>query len=475
MKRLLILTIISSFLFLQPEGICRAAEKLDLEQLIQEALKVNPDIAALQQKRNAMWQRPPQEKSWDDPELAFGVANLNTDNFKFNEIDMTMKQIAISQNIPMPGITSLKESMAIQEAKSSDRLLDDGKLRLIRDVKTAYYDLYINYAHMQTAEKNKGLMAKFVEIAQKKYEVGKGLQQDILKAQVEQSKFIERLVELEQKKTSYVAELNRLLNRDPSAQLDGVPVITKRTVAINEAELRTMALAQNPVLQGLQNLIAKNEADYKLSKKQYFPSFNVTAMYGQREGYREAGRILPGAVLNENGTTSDALVKVPGESFDRPDVFSFFVGFKIPLWFKNKQDKKVVETYHQLEEAKAQYAAIKNEITYKIHDYVAKAQRSASLIQLYQTGIIPQATQSLNSAIAAYEVGSVDFLALIDAQITLCNFETQSSELLADYEKELTGLEVVVGKRLFQTAAADSAAQHDHTGQKKKGEPNHEK
>ena len=326
MKRAVIITLSSILLLFQSSVNGQGQNSLDLEQLIQEALKANPEISALQQKRNAMWQRPPQEKSWDDPELSFGVANLNTDNFKFNKIDMTMKQIAISQNIPMPGITSLKEKMAIQEAKSSDRLLDDGKLKLIRDVKTAYYDLYINYAHMQTAEKNKGLMAKFVEIAQKKYEVGKGLQQDILKAQVEQSKFIERLIELEQKKKSYLAELNRLLNREPSAPLDGVPAITKRTVAINEEELRTMALAQNPILQSLQNVIAKNEADYKLSKKQYFPSLNVTAMYGQREGYREPGGILPGAVLNENGTTSDALVKVPGQSFDRPDVFSFFVG-----------------------------------------------------------------------------------------------------------------------------------------------------
>jgi cobalt-zinc-cadmium efflux system outer membrane protein len=464
MKRAVIITLSGIILLFQFSVNCQGQNSLDLEQLIQEALKANPEISALQQKRNAMWQRPPQEKSWDDPELAFGVANLNTDNFKFNEIDMTMKQIAISQNIPMPGITSLKEKMAIQEAKSSDRLLDDGKLKLIRDVKTSYYDLYINYTHMQTAEKNKDLMAKFAEIAQKKYEVGKGLQQDILKAQVEQSKFIERLIELEQKKKSYIAELNRLLNRDPAAPLDGVPVVAKRTVAINEAELRNMALAQNPVLQSLQNVIAKNEADYKLSKKQYFPSINVTAMYGQREGYREAGGILPGAVLNENGTTSDALVKVPGQSFDRPDVFSFFVGFKIPLWFKNKQDKKVAETFHQMEEAKAQYAAVKNEIAYKIHDHVAKAQRSASLIQLYQTGIIPQATQSLNSALSAYEVGSVDFLALIDAQITLCNFETQSSELLADYEKELSDLEVVVGKRLFAEAVNDnSTTKHDAT------------
>ena len=71
----------------------------------------------------------------------------------------------------MPGITSLKEKVAIQEAKSADQMLADGKLEVIRDVKAAYYNLYINYAHMQTAEKNKGLMSKFVEMTQKKYKV----------------------------------------------------------------------------------------------------------------------------------------------------------------------------------------------------------------------------------------------------------------------------------------------------------------
>ena len=170
--------------------------------------------------------------------------------------------------------------------------------------------------------------------------------------------------------------------------------------------------------------------------------------------------------MNENGTTSDALVNVPGQSEDRPDVFSFIVGFKVPLWFKNKQNKKVAESFSLLEEAKAQYAAVQNALFYQIHDLVAKAQKSAHLINLYETGIIPQATQSLNSAIAAYEVGTVDFLSLIDNQITLCNFETQRSELLADYEKEIADLEMVVGKRFAADAATGSIETHDHAGHK---------
>jgi outer membrane protein TolC len=466
MKQLIVITLLSSILFLPVPTNCRGGNSLNLEELIQEALNANPEITALQKKRDAMWQRPPQEKSWDDPELTLGVANLSTSNFKFNDIDMTMKQIGIMQNIPMPGITSLKEKVAIQEAKSSDQMLADGKLKIVRDVKNAYYNLYINYAHMQTIDKNNGLTARFIEIAQKKYEVGKGLQQDILKAHVEQSKFIERLVQLDQLKKSYTAELNRLLNRDPSTPLDGAPVITKRNVPLNEEELQKMALAQNPVLLSLKHAIEKNEADYKLSKKQYFPSVTVSAMYGQREGFRTKDATFPAAVLNENGTTSDALVNVPGQSEDRPDLFSFIVAFKVPLWFKNKQDKKVAETFNLLEEAKAQYAAVKNALFFQIHDLVAKATKSSQLIELYETGIIPQATQSLNSAIAAYEVGNVDFLSLIDNQMTLFTFETQRSEILADYEKEIANLEVVVGKRMSSDEAHDTAVNPHGTSHK---------
>ena len=100
MKRRTVITLAGILILFHFLADCYGQNTLNLEQLIEEALKANPEISALQQKRNAMWQRPPQEKSWDDPELSLGVANLNTDNFKFNEIDMTMKQIAISQNIP---------------------------------------------------------------------------------------------------------------------------------------------------------------------------------------------------------------------------------------------------------------------------------------------------------------------------------------------------------------------------------------
>ncbi len=158
---------------------------LDLDELVKEALEANPDILASQKKREALWERPPQAKSWEDPRLEVGVRNVPADDADFSKIDMTMKEVALSQAIPFPGITSLKEKIAIQEAKNADRMHEYTRLLITREVKKAYYELYLVNRHIGTAEKNRGLLSQFVDIAQAKYAVGKAEQQDVLKAQVE--------------------------------------------------------------------------------------------------------------------------------------------------------------------------------------------------------------------------------------------------------------------------------------------------
>ena len=44
---------------------------------------------------------------------------------------------------------------------------------------------------------------------------------------------------------------------------------------------------------------------------------------------------------------------------------------------------------------------------------------------LFETGIIPQARQTVQSMLAAYQVSEVDFLNLVRSQITLADYEIQ--------------------------------------------------
>ena len=424
------------------------AAVLNLDELISEALEANPDITASQKKRDALWEKPSQAKAWDDPRLEIGVRNVPADDADFTKIDMTMKEVSLSQAIPMPGITSLREKIAIQEAKSADRMHDYTRLQITREVKKAYFELYLVNRHMGTAEKNKGLLSQFVEIAQAKYAVGKGMQQDVLKAQVELSEFIERLIKFRQEKTTIIAGLNRLLARDDSAPLLGQPVLPEHKITQSETELAEAAKAGNPGLLSLQEIIARNETDYKLAKKSYVPEIMVTGAYGQRENGHKTGA-RPTVMTDASGKSSLVYMRELNQNIERADVFSVGVGINVPIWFYSKQNKKVAETFHMIEQSKAEYRALANEIQYKIRDLMAKQARETELIELYEHGIIPQATQSLNSSIAGYQVGSVDFLTLLDSQVTLCNAELQVSAAQAQYQMNLADIETVVGKKLF--------------------------
>jgi outer membrane protein TolC len=69
-------------------------------------------------------------------------------------------------------------------------------------------------------------------------------------------------------------------------------------------------------------------------------------------------------------------------------------------------------------------------------------------VELYQGGIIPQAEQSLESAVISYRVNKVDFLTLLDGRINLFNYERELYESKAEYMMALARLEAVVGMEL---------------------------
>jgi outer membrane protein TolC len=195
-------------------------------------------------------------------------------------------------------------------------------------------------------------------------------------------------------------------------------------VILSEQELQASAKARNPALLALQETIASNEAGYELAGKSYVPELTLTGAYGQRED------------------GDDPRVR-------RSDIFTVLVGFNVPIWFRSKQSRKVAETHYRFEQSKAEYKALSDEIHYKIRDIMVRQERESDLIALYENAIIPQAAQALESSVASYRVGTVDFLTLLSNQITLCNAELQLSESQAQYQMNLADLEALVGKELF--------------------------
>lgn len=398
--------------------ISAAEEMLRLQPLIQEALAVNPEIRAEAKKWDAAKERPPQAGSLDDPMLSFEIENLPTHSFAFTQEDMTMKKLGLSQSFPFFGTLDLRSEVAHREANAIGQGYQDKRNEIVRRVKEAFYDLYAIDRSLEVVEKNRELLREFVKIAETKYSVGKGVQQDVLKAQVELSKLLDEQIRLEQSRQAAEARLNAILNRPPHTPLGRTEEASKVELTMGLKELQTRALENRPLLKGLQEEIERSKAANALARKRYFPDLTMSVGYAFRE--------------------DSAMVR-------RSDFFSAGFAINIPLYFKTKQDRQVAETAALINSAREQYQAARNEVFSMVKGLTADIEKGRKLLDLLETGLIPQARLSLDSAVAGYQVGKVDFLTMLDNQITLFNFEKEYYRTMGEYQTSLAKLEWVVG------------------------------
>jgi outer membrane protein TolC len=413
-----------SFLVLIPLSSQAQPEKplLNVDQLIDEVLQNNPEILAAKKKLEVFKEKVPQAFALEDPMLGFGIINLPT-NFSFRDEDMTMKEISISQKLPFPGKRPLMREMAEKEVEAVFNEIQGKVHQIIKDVKTAYYDLSHTYRATEVIQRNKNILENFVKIAETRYAVGEGIQQDVLKAHVEVSRMLDELIMLEQKRRALEAKLKALLNRAPETQV-GIPEeVIFRKFPFTIEELQKMALEMNPTLKGMKKMIESKEKAYALAKREYYPDFNFRFAYGQRDN---------------------------GPEMKRRDTLTGMMEINIPIFYKSKQDRKVAEAKADIQVIEAQYKAMKNEILFMITDMGSMIQRGERQLELYKTGIIPQASLQINSAMSAYRVGKADFMTLLDSQMTLYKYELEYHQALTEYEKNVAGLGAAIGKHFSE-------------------------
>jgi outer membrane protein TolC len=395
---------------------------VNLDQLLEEAIQNNPEILAAKKRWEVFKEKVPQASALEDPMFGFGIISLPTD-FSFRDEDMTMKEFSISQKFPFYGKRRLMGEMAGKEAEAVANEVQEKINRVIKEVKATYYELSFNYRSTEITQRNKEILESFVKIAETQYAVGMGIQQDVLKAHVEVSKMVDDLIMLGQKRRALEAKLIALLNRPPENSVGKPEEVTFHKFPIRIQELQKTALETNPTLKGMKKMIEAKQKAYDLAKREYYPDLEARFAYGQRDSAPDGK--------------------------DRRDMLTGMVGINIPIFYKSKQQRKVAEAKADILSAEAQYRATKNEILFMVTDMASMIERVERQVALYKTGILPQASLQVESALSAYRVNKVDFMTLLDSRMTVYRYELEYQQALADYEKNVASLEGVVGKRLL--------------------------
>jgi len=386
---------------------------LRLDAVIAYARQHNPEIRTAQAKWRAAGARPAQAGALPDPMLDLAYHNESLDRLPLGSSEFTWLQVGASQELPFPGKLGLKRVIAAREA---ERMGEDARrveLDVIARVKIAYAEYAHLHALLDLLRRDRELLRKLARAVEAKYAVGQGIQQDVLRAQVELSLLMERETTLEQRRESETAALNALLDRPASAPLGMAEHLEERHLKQTLEDLTAAALAHAPEVRAADRRVAGGESMVALARREYLPDFVVRADYLQKA-----------ALLPE---------------------WQVGLGIKVPLYAATKQRAGVEEATAELAAAHAAGDGARRDAEARIRDLYARARASERLIALYHTTVLPQAGLALEAATSAYSVGKVDFLTVLNSFTVSLEYEMRYHEELSNFQKATAELEAVVG------------------------------
>ncbi len=415
--------IFSSNVLAQPS----ASDYLTVAEAVEIALVANPNLAAIRAQAEALQTIPPQARALPDPVVGLHAMNLPTDTFNLHQEPMTQIQFAVSQMIPYPGKRQLLEDAAQYEADSGRARVEDARLELSAQVRVAWWRLFQQDRALEITSQNTRLMRDFIEIAQAKYRVGDGLQQDVLLAQLELSRLLERDLRLSGMRSRTEALLVALLDQ-PSGQsltLPPMPENVRLPDVSMDTELFQTAVADRPALAAEYALVDAARARLSLSEKDRRPDFMVGAQYGLRRG------------------------EDPFRRGDRSDFLSLMFNVTVPLYADSKQRKAIEQRSHEVSQRQHAFSNTLRSIQAAISGHRADYEAARDQVTLIETAIIPQAQQTAASMLAGYRVNEVDFLNVVNSQITLYNAQINYWEALSRAKAALANLAASVGMEVL--------------------------
>jgi outer membrane protein TolC len=387
-----------------------------LDELVHEMLERNPTIHAARRAVDSKKAQVTAVRTLPDPTLSFEtMGNLIPPTLQSGD-PSSARVFRFSQEFPFPGKLDLQGQVAAAEADAEWWKYEEIRRDLVADLKTAYYELFLSVKTAEIVEKNRRLLSQFAEISESRYAVGQGAQQDVLKAQVEMSKLLDRLMVLSRDADIARARINALLFRLPETPVDAVPDLPKPRFSMSLQELYQKALADNPIVRMNRKEIDRSEANVALAKKAFYPDFEVGFSYFNRRAV--------------------------------PEMFGLMVSTKVPLYFWRKQRPQLEAATADLMGQRRLYDDTLSTLYVRLKDPYVKTETDGKLLDLYGDAIIPQATLALDSSISSYRVGTVDFLTLLSNLGTILEYEMKYYDVLADYYKALANLESLTGEVL---------------------------
>ncbi len=388
-----------------------------LAQLVAEAQANNPQISAANHAWKAATHVAQQVTTLPDPKVTVQQFSVGSPKpfAGYTNSDFAYIGIGASQELPYPGKLRLRGQVAERQADTEQAEIEVTEKDVADAVKTDYLQLAYLQQTLGILQQNEAVLGQLIQDAVAHYEVGQGMQQDVLHAQLERTKLVREITMHHQEMGKIQAHLKGLLHRDQGSVDIDPEELTESTLRLTSAELLDLVRQHNPEVQSNKSSIRKQDAQLASAKREGKPDFALGYMY---------------------------------QNTDRKYRDYYMLTFDVRFPRKRRVDAEVAEAAETLGQSKEVLdAQLQKQLAETQQQYI-QAVSDAELLMEYRDGLVPQSDAAYRATLSAYAANREQFIHVLQYFTDLLNLKLDFAKTLADHETALAHLESLTGANL---------------------------
>lgn len=380
-----------------------------LDDLVAEALRNNTYIVEASSQAEAARLRIEPARTLPDPLLSFTYQNDGRSP-SLGRQEMTFLGATFSQPLPWPG----KLRLAGEEARNRAEEVKEGVvgralLSVEARVRRAYYDYLLAREELELIEDRSRSWREISDIVRERYAVGLGVQQDVLRAQIEVLRVDEARAQQKAQVVSRRAEIDRALGRPQDAEIETAARLTLRAELPELLSLLQAIRDRSPELAGVSRSIEAARLRVTLAEKNFLPDF-----------------VASGGPMYRGGL--DPMWQVG-------------LGVSLPVFAGSRQRPLLAAAKADVRTEEARASSTRQELEFRTRERFENLTAVLKIARLYNEGVLPVDQLSLESAIASYRSGKVPFVTVLESLNTLYADRALYLTRLAESEKWRVSIE----------------------------------
>ena len=403
-----------------PQEHVRSGPMTSLADLLAEAQQNNPQIRAARQGWEAAKQVPSKVSTLPDPQFTVQQVNVGSPRpfAGYTNSDFAYFGLGVSQDFPYPGKLRLKGEIAKRDADVMQQQYESVLRSILTGVKSAYFQLAYLSKTLGILESDGDLLQQVEKAADVRYRSGMGNQQDLLQAQLEQTKLLREITMHHLEVAEVQAQIKQLLDRSQSSPDIETVELTDTPLPNTFEELLSATKVQNPEITGAEKMVEKQKLQVDLAHKDFYPDFNIQYMWQRTDPTQFRA------------------------------YYMLSVGVRVPIYRSRKQRPELAQAEAELNRSRSESEVQSQQVAFELRTEYETAQKTAELLKIYREGLLPQARAGFQAGIAAYQNNRQDFQALLASFLDVLHLDEEYWKSIAERETALAQLEQLTGLSL---------------------------